>query len=120
MTKQTHADSNRTEANYQYAEDPRREPHEKETTLALEGDRQHFAITSFKRGVFAKLHQRPRFEVTRFHILDDDHRVRTVTSLDQAEVDPPITIVGVAGQLPVGTFTIGVPRNSNSHTDIVK
>jgi hypothetical protein len=68
--------------------------------------------------VFAKLHQRPEFEVKRVNILDDDGRRHNVESLD--DVDSSTTIIGLNGLLPVGAITVGMPRNTNSHAQIVK
>ena len=102
----------------QFAEDPRREPHEKETTLSLDGDESHFEVTSFRRVVFSKLLQRPTFDVTRLHVLDADGQADTADRLDK--VGESATVIGVTGRLPVGAVNIGTPRNSNSHADIVK
>ena len=104
----------------QFAEDPHREPHEKETAFHLEGDGTHFTVTSFKRVVFAKLLRRPELQVSHLHVLDSDGREGTVDSLDEAAADPSLTIIGVVGRLPVGAMNIGTPRNSNSHADLVK
>lgn len=104
----------------QFAEDPRREPHEKETAFHLEGDGSHFSVTSFKKVVFAKLLRRPEFSVKHLRVLDADGQEGTVNSLDEAAADPSLTIIGVVGRLPVGAMNIGAPRNSNSHADLVK
>lgn len=104
----------------QCSEDPRREPHEKETGLHLDGDGTHFSVHSFKRVVYEKLLQHPEFSVTHLHVLDDDGQKYTVDSLDEVAVDPSLAFTGVVGQLPVGAVTIGTPRNSNSHADLVK
>lgn len=103
----------------QFAEDPRREPHEKETSLHLEGDGTHLSVISFKKVVYTKLVQRPEFSVKHLHVLDDNGREHTVDSLDEA-AERSLTIIGVTGRLPVGAVNIGIPRNSNSHADIVK
>lgn len=103
----------------QFAEDPYREPHEKETAFHLEGNASHFSVTSFKKVFYGKLLQRPEFCVKRLHVLDDG-RERTMYSLDEAAADPSLTVIGVVGRLPVGAMNIGVPRNSNSHAEIVK
>lgn len=103
----------------QFSEDPCREPHEKETALHLEGDGTHFSVTSFKKVVYAKLLRRPEFSVKCLIVLDDG-RERTVDSLDEAAADPTLTVIGVVGRLPVGAMSIGTPRNSNSHADLVK
>jgi hypothetical protein len=47
-------------------------------------------------------------------------RERSVASLDEVAADPSLTVIGVMGQLPVGAMSIGVPRKSNSHAEIVK
>lgn len=102
----------------QCSEDPRREPHEKETALHVEGDGTHFSVTSFKKVVYAKLLRRPEFSVTRLHVLDDDGREQTVDCLDKA-AKRSLTIIGVTGRVPVGAVNIGTPRNSNSHAELV-
>lgn len=102
----------------QFAEDPRREAHEKETTLTLDGDGSHFSVTSFKKVVFAKLLQRPAFDVTRLHVVRANGQEHTVDCRDK--VAASATVIGVTGRLPVGAVNIGTPRNSNSHTAIVK
>lgn len=104
----------------QFSEDPRREPHEKETAFHLEGDGTHFSVTSFKKVVYTKLLRRPKFTVKHLNVLDEDGRETTVDSLEEAAADSPLTIIGVRGRLPVGAASIGVPRNSDSHADLVK
>lgn len=101
-------------------EDPRREPHEKELAIHLEGDGTHFSVTSFKRSVYGKLLQRPEFDAEHIHVVDSDGRERSVASLDEVAADPSLTVIGVVGQLPVGAMSIGVSRKSNSHAEIVK
>lgn len=103
----------------QCSEDPRREPREKETSLHVEGDGTHFVVRSFKRVVFEKLLQRPKFDLMRLHVIDDNGREQTMDSLDKA-AEQSLTIIGVTGKIPVGAINIGTPRNSNSHADIVK
>ena len=102
----------------QLAEDPYREPFEKESGIHLEGDATHLSVTSFKKVVFSKLLQHSEFTVKHFHVFEDGHE-RTIESLEETADSSP-TIIGVAGQLPVGTLSIGKSRNSNSHADIVK
>jgi hypothetical protein len=102
-----------------FSEDPNREPHEKETGLHVEGDSDHFTITSFKKVIYTKLLRQSEFSVKRLHVIDDGQE-RTVNSLDDAAADPSLTIIGVVGQLPVGAVNIGTPRNSNSHAEVVK
>lgn len=104
----------------QFSEDPHREPHEKESAFHLEGDGTYFSVTSFKKVIFAKLLQRPEFEVTHLTVLDEEGREHTVDSLDEVAVDSTQTIIGVVGRFPVGAMNIGTPRNSNSQADIVK
>ena len=104
----------------QLAEDPFREPHEKETGLHLEGDGTHFSVTSFRRVVYEKLLQRPEFNVTTLHVLDASGREYTVQGPDEVAGHQDLTIIGVQGRLPVGCLTVGTPRNSNSHAGIVK
>jgi hypothetical protein len=104
----------------QFAEDPTREPHEKETAFHLVGDETHFSVTSFKKVVYDKLLRRPEFSVKHIHILDDDGQRRTVDSFNELPDDPTLTIIGVEGRLPVGAMNIGTPRNSNSHADLVR
>ena len=103
----------------QFSEDPRREPHEKETALHAEGDGTHFLVTSFKKVIYAKLLRHPEFSMTRLHVVDDDGRERIVNTLQGASKQS-LTIIGVTGRLPVGAVNIGTPRNSNSHADLVK
>jgi hypothetical protein len=116
----TSSDSVQRLLNTRTAEDPHREPHEKETAFHLEGDGTHFSVTSFKQVVFTKLLRRPAFTVTRLHVLDDDGREDIVDSLDEAATTSSLTVIGVVGRLPVGAVNIGTPRNSNSHADLVK
>jgi hypothetical protein len=116
----TRSDSVRRLLDEQTAEDPHREPHEKETAFHVEGDSTHFSITSFKQVVFTKLLKRPAFSVTRLYVLNEDGREDTVDSLNEVADTPSLTVIGVAGRLPVGAMNIGTPRNSNSHADLVK
>lgn len=104
----------------QFAEDPRREPHEKETVFHVEGDGTHFTMTSFKKVVYEKLLRRSEFSANCLHVLDADGREHTVDSLEEVAADPSLTVIGVKGQLPVGAVNIGQPRASNSHADLVK
>lgn len=120
MSADTTPTSSSTAIQNQCAEDPTREPHEKETAFHLKGDGTHFSVTSFKKVVFGKLLERPEFEVKHLHVRDADGQNRTVGSLDDAAADPTLTIIGVVGRLPVGAMNIGTPRNSNSHADLVK
>ena len=101
----------------QLTEDPNREPFEKESGIHLEGDATYFSVTSFKKVVFSKLLQHPEFTVKHIHVLEDGHE-RTIESLEETDSSP--TIIGVTGQLPVGTLSIGKARNSNTHAKIVK
>ncbi|MFC7059079.1 hypothetical protein [Halovenus salina] len=103
----------------QFSEDPRREPHEKETGLHVEGEGTHFSVTSFKKVVYAKLLQRDEFNITHLHVLDDDGREHTVDCIEKA-AEQSLTIIGVTGRLPVAAVNIGTPRNDNSHADLVK
>lgn len=104
----------------QFAEDPSREPHEKETALHVEGDGTHFSVTSFKKVVYGKLLQGPEFCVKAIHLLDTDGREHTASTLDEAATHPEKRIIGVHGLLPVGSVNIGTPRRSNSHAHLVK
>jgi hypothetical protein len=104
----------------QFAEDPDRQPHEKETAWHLEGDATHFSITSFKKVCFSKLLARSNFSVNRIHILDSEGTKQTRGSLREVIAEPDLTIIGVEGQLPVGALSIGSPRKDNSHARIVK
>ena len=104
----------------QFSEDPAREPHEKETALHVDGDGNHFSVTSFKRVVYEKLLRRPEFSVKRLHVIDPDGTERTVDTPEEAAADPSLTVIGVTGRLPVGAVTIGSGRNGNSHADLVK
>ena len=103
----------------QFSEDPNRKPDEKETGLHVEGNSDHFSITSFKKVIYTKLLRQPEFSVKRLHVIEGG-REHTVDTLDEAAADPTLIIIGVTGQLPVGAVNIGTPRNSNSHADIVK
>jgi len=105
--------------NAQFAEDPRREPHEKESSLHVEGDGTHAEVRSYKRVVFEKLIHRSEFEVKSLRVIDDDNREHVVDTVEDA-VNQSLPIVGVVGRIPVGSITIGTARNSNSHADIVK
>lgn len=118
MQTQTDADNARTALSNQFAEDPRRAPLEKETALHLDGDATHVEVTSFRKGVYAKLLARPAFEVKWLHVLDDNRREQAIGSVDEV-ADSSVTVIGVTGRFPVGGFTLGTPRNSNSHADIV-
>jgi len=120
MERKSQAGTGRTVLQNQCAEDPRREPHEKETTITLDGDCDRFAVASFKKSVFAKLPERPNFEVKRLTALTDEGQYRTIDSLDKVAANPSMTIIGVEGWLPVGALTVGDARRSNSHADIVK
>lgn len=103
----------------QFAEDPIREPHEKETALHLEGDATRFTITTFRRTVYEKLLRRPSFEVSHLHVRDDEGQEQTVPSL-KGIAGTSLTVIGVVGSIPVGAVNIGTPRDSNSHARIVK
>jgi len=103
----------------QFTEDPRREPHEKETAVTLDGDRNQAKVRSFKRSVFEKLLQRSEFELESLHVIDDDNQEHVVDTIDEA-LNQSLPIIGVVGKIPVGSINIGTPRNSNSHADIVK
>jgi len=104
----------------QFAEDPNRKPHEKESAFHLEGDGTHFTVTSFKRVIYAKLLRRPEFEITHINVLDDNGREDTRDSVAEVAADPTLVVIGVVGRLPVGAMNIGEARNSNSQADIVK
>jgi hypothetical protein len=102
----------------QFSEDPHREPHEKETGLHVEGGDTHFSVTSFKKVVYAKLLRHSGFSVTNLHVLDDNKREYTMDCPDKA-AEHSLTVIGVTGKVPVGV-SIGSPRNSNSHANLVK
>ena len=104
----------------QFSEDPRREPHEKETAIHLEGDATCATVTSFKQVVYAKWLQHPEFKVKRLNVHDEEGRERTVQSLNEVRENPALTVIGASGTLPVGCLSIGVARNSDSHAEIVK
>lgn len=101
-------------------EDPYREPFEKETALHLEGDRERIEVTSFKEVVYRKLLQRPEFEPKYLSVCDGNRRERTVPGIDEIIENPELRVIGATGTLPVGALTIGTPRKSNSHAQIVK
>lgn len=119
VSEETHADATRTVLRNQCAEDPRLAPFEKQTALHLDGDSTHIEVTSFRKVVFAKLLQRPAFEVKRLSVLDENGKEHTVESLDKVASEPSLTVIRVTGLVPVGALSIGTPRNSNSHADIV-
>lgn len=103
----------------QLSEDPYREPHEKETAIHTEGDGTHYSVTSFKKVVYEKLLRRPEFQVQRVHVIDEDNRERAFDTIEECE-GQSILVIGVTGRMPVGSLSIGQPRNSNSHAEIVK
>lgn len=101
-------------------EDPNREPHEKETSIHTEGTSDRVTITSFKKTFFSKLVQHPEFELKWFNVLDPDSQEQTIESYSDLWENPGLTIIGVTGTLPIGAISIGVPRNSDSHAQVVK
>lgn len=104
----------------QIAEDPAREPHEKETAIYLAGDASRATVTSFKKVIYAKWLQHPESEVKWLNIRDEDGQTHTVRSLDEVRDNPTLTIIGATGTIPVGCLSIGTARNSDSHAYIVK
>jgi hypothetical protein len=102
-----------------YAEDPRREPHEKETSLNVTGEGARFVITSFKRVVYEKLVQHPEFALEHVHVRGTDGQEKRLESLSKA-IEQQLKIIGVDGEIPVGAISIGSCRNDNTHSDIVK
>jgi hypothetical protein len=104
----------------QLIEDPFRQPHEKESVFALAGDDTHFEVTSFKKVVYGKLIQRPEFDLKWLNVRDADGRETTVSSYKEVAEQPKLQVIGVVGRIPVGAFTVGSPRNSNSHAKVVK
>ncbi len=104
----------------QFCEDPRREPHEKETAIHLEGDASRASVTSFKKVTYMKILQHSDFDLQRLNILDETGRERTVQSLDEIIDSPTLKIIGASGTIPVGCVSIGSGRNSDSHALIVK
>lgn len=120
MSKSTNKTNDVSSIPNQFAEDPNRRPHEKETAWHLEGDATHFSITSFKKVCFSKLLRRSHFSVKRIHVLDSDGTKQTRGSLREVTAEPDLTIIGVEGQLPVGALSIGSSRKDNSHARIVK
>jgi hypothetical protein len=101
-------------------EDPRRLPHEKETGWHVAGGDTHFTMTSFNRPVFSKLLGRPEFVIERLTVIDVTGQELTFDNPIDVARDSNLSVIGVVGQYPVGGVSIGVPRNSNSHADIVK
>lgn len=95
------------------------EPHEKQTSLSIEGDATHAEVTSFKKVVFEKWLRHPEFEITHLTVRHTDGSQRTIESLDVVQENPDLTVIGAVGKFPVGCVSIGAPRNSNSHADIV-
>jgi hypothetical protein len=123
MSTETHNTESRNSVESlrgQFSEDPRREPHEKETAIHLEGDATRASVTSFKQVVYAKWLQHPEFEVKRLNVRDEEGRERTVQSLEEVRENPALTVIGASGTLPVGCLSIGAARNSDSHAEIVK
>ena len=104
----------------QLAEDPYREPHEKESVFSLSGDGTHLEVTSFKKVIYGKIIKRPEFEPTWFNAIDSTDRETTVDSYEEVLERPDLRVIGVVGRIPVGAFSIGVPRNSNSQAKVVK
>ena len=102
------------------AEDPNREPHEKETATHTEGDGNRFSITSFKKVVFEKLLQHPEFDLECLNVIDENNRESTVNSYNELLENPTLTVIGAKGTIPVGCLSIGAARNSDSHAQIVK
>ncbi len=103
----------------QFAEDPHREPDEKETALSVAGTDKRVQVTSFKKSVFAKLIERPSFNVQWLNVRSESGNNRTVDSLDEVAAASE-AVVGVTGTIPVGALTIGTPRSSDSHAQVVK
>lgn len=101
----------------EFSEDPRREPHEKETALHLDGAEDHFSVTSFKKSVYEKLLQHPEFDVECVNVVDEDGWQSSVESLNA--VGESESVIGVVGMLPVGCLSIGTARASDSHSGIV-
>ena len=102
------------------AEDPNRQPHEKETAFHVKGDGSRFSVTSFKKVFYGKLLRRPEFDVNVIHLLDREGHEHTAKSRQEVVEKPGMTVIGVYGSIPVGAVNIGTPRNSNSHADLVK
>lgn len=117
MQRQSNADTAAPDSK-QFAEDPRRSPVEKETAIYMDGEATHFEITSFRKVVFAKLFHRPAFQIKSLYLLGEDGQYRTVDSRNK--ITDSDTVIGLVGRLPVGALTVGTPRTSNSHADIVK
>lgn len=101
------------------SEDPLREPHEKEWAIYAEGDSPMAELHSFKRVVYEKLLYHPRFELKWLNVRDFNGEERTV-SLGEFVENPALTVIGVAGRIPVGCISIGVGRQSDSHSEVVK
>lgn len=104
----------------QIGEDPLRQPMEKETIISIEGDADRATITSFKRVVYEKCLQHPKFELKWVNVIDKNARIYTTPCLDVVRKNPYAVIIGITGTIPVGCLSIGAARNSNSHAEIVK
>ena len=104
----------------QLSEDPRRDPIEKETAVQIAGDKEQFEITSFKRTVYTGLLAHSESEINWINVCDENGREFTVESLGAVKENPDLTVIGVTATLPVGSLSIGVPRQSDSHAQIVK
>lgn len=102
------------------AEDPAREPHEKETSIHIEGDANHATVTSFRKVVFEKWLQHSKFDVKWLNVLNEDGQEHTVQSPQEVAENPALTVIGATGTFPVGCLSIGAARNSDSHAKIVK
>lgn len=101
------------------AEDPCREPHEKEWGFHAEGDSSRASFHSFKKVQYAKLLALPQAEVEWLHVVDESKNESTAT-LPEFLQNPNLTAIGAQGTIPVGSITIGVGRASDSHAEVVK
>lgn len=120
MRELTHHDAARTVLQNQCAEDPRLEPFEKQTAFHLEGDADRIEISSSRKCVFAKLLQRPAFDVKWLNTIDKSGNKHCNMEREKVAADPSLTIIEVVGEYPVGGLSLGSIRKSNSHAEIVK
>lgn len=104
----------------QCEEDPRRSSVEKETGLLAAGDEDHFIVDSFKKVVFSKLIGHEDFDISYLYVSDSNSNVKQMQPTEEIIDNSSLSIVGIKGMLPVGAVSIGTPRKSDSHAELVK
>lgn len=120
MEQETQTVLERSALQNQCEEDPRRSSIEKETGLLAAGDDDHFMVNSFKKVVFSKLIMHEEFDINHYHVSDANGCIRQMQDTDEIIDNSSLAIVGVEGKIPVGAVSIGDPRKSNSHAELVK